>query len=88
MIEGVSNKESDPGHAGRPGQRGGSSPSGGTDHKAIAAGERRYATQAEHTLDPHEKELIRLMDENHPEIKTQVLKDGKMVDDGGEFNKW
>lgn len=84
----MSNKESDPGHGGRPGERGGSIPSGGTDYKTIAAGERRYATQDKRTLDPHEKELLKLMNENHPEMKTQVLKDGKMVDDSGDFNRW
>ena len=55
------------------------------DEKAIAAGERRYATQGERKLEPDEEDLL---EENDPEMKTQVLKDGKMVDDEGDFNKW
>ena len=109
------NKESDFGHAGRPGMRGGSAvgPIGtnknaidagirrrpgtlggaevgpiGTDENAIAAGIRRQAMHIEQKLEPHEEELLRQMDANDPEIKTRVLKNGKMVDDGGDFNKW
>lgn len=58
-----------------------------SDRKAALAGRKRQAVRIPTPLTADEAELEAALKANHSELKTKVLKDGKMIDDD-DFNKW